>query len=674
MAPVPSRCRRTAGLAAALLTGLAALGGIAGPLTAAAEPSPPAVPSPPAAGASSAAAPAAGATGSAPAAIFPLSEVRAGLTAVARTVFAGEQVEEFKVEILGVYEDFAGPDLDVILARLVGERVEHTGVVAGMSGSPVYVDGRLMGALSYRIGSFPKDPIAGITPIEKMLPLLGMPAGDRGARRPVLVDPLRWSLPLLPEDALAVVDFLPPEAPAPAGGYDRAADSAGMPAIWPAPGSAPAQALRPIDTPLVFSGLDPAVLAAYSTPLRALGLLPVQGGAAGRLPAGEPRPTRFEPGSAIAAQLARGDVEISATGTVTYLSGREVLAFGHPFLRSGFTAIPFAPARVLMTVASLSDSFKLAAPGDSVGLLRQDRLTAVAGRLGEPAEMIPIRLSIRTAGAPSRDLAFEVFDDPVWSPLVIEIATTGSLVNAIDFSLPATVDLRASLRFEGHPEVRLQNIFSGSGAPLNVQQTAIRYVTSVFSLLYANRFETPRVRGLDFEIEQRPERLYTVVEDLWLSRTEALPGDALTVRVFLRPYRGERVHRDFDLQVPAGLSAGPLSVLVGSGQAFQRRDQRLTQLRLAQSESLDQMIQVIGGLPRYDGLYLRLVRRSEGGVLRQRLAPALPPSVLEVLRSSETSGDFAPHNEEVLVEKRITLDGAVFGARQAELRVKGDSS
>jgi hypothetical protein len=634
--------------------------------------------------------------------IFPLREVQPGIVAVARTVFAGEEIEEFELDILGVYEDFAGPDQDVILARLRGDKLQHTGVAAGMSGSPVYADGRLMGALSYRVGSFAKEPLAGITPIEKMLPLLSLPAEKPPASRQAVADPLRWQLPLLPEDDVAVVEFLPAKlstsgARGAAGGAPPgwAADSpwrgfgiefgslAGIGQLpsargsaWGAGGGLPLEgvsqlaSLTPIDTPVSVSGVDPAVLGAYAGALRGLGLLPVQAGSAGRLPAGASRPTRFEPGSAIAAQLARGDVEISGTGTLTYLHDGAVLAFGHPFLRTGPTHLPFAPARILMTVPSLDSSFKLAAPGESLGVLRQDRLTAIAGRVGEQADMIPVRLSVRAAGAAPRTLAFEVLQDPLWGPLVMEIATSGSLVNAVDFSLPSTVKLRGALRFEGYPEVRVENIFSGPGAPLTVQQAAIRYLSSVFALLYANRFETPRVREVAIEVEHRPERIFTVVEDLWLSRSEAAPGETVTARVFLRPYRGARLQREFQFRVPAGLSDGSLSVLVGGGQAFLRLDERQRKQRLAQSESLAQMIGVLAELPPNDGLCLRVVRRSDGGILKNRLAPGLPPSVLEVLGSSETSGDFVRLDEMVLDEQRVTLEGPVFGGRQAVLRIR----
>ncbi len=621
----------------------------------------------------------------APVPIFPLEEVRPGMMAVARTVFAGEEIVEFSLEILGIHENMVGPGQDVIVARLVGEQVEHTGVVAGMSGSPVYVGERLVGALSYRFGSFAKDPLAGITPIENMLPLLEMESTAAAAS--VHVDPRSWTVPLLPALPGVAVDLAPEgeawnesDRPVVNGSGSlweivasqhspRGAAAGPASAVTSAPrGGA---ALRPIETPIVFGGLDPSVLSAYSGRLRRLGLLAVQGGTAGGAGSAGSEPPPFEAGSPISAQLARGDVDISASGTVTYVSDGKVLAFGHPFLRRGTTEIPFAAGRVIVTVASLENSFKMTVPwGESLGVLRQDRLTAVAGQIGEEAELIPVELSVDSAGMPPRHLSFEIFRDPTWAPLILEIALAGSMVNALDFSRPSTVSMEAVLKFEGYPEFRLNNLFSGMGAPLTVQQTAAGYLTSIFAVLYANRFETPRVRGLEVAIRQVPSFNFTAIEDLWLSSSRVAPGEEVTLRVFLRPYRGERTHHDFVLRVPASLPEGKISIIAGGGQSLWMYEQALLRTRLTQSETLEQMMQVLENLPRFDRLYVRLVRKSAGGVLKDRLAPALPLSVMRVLRSAEVRGDFTPVREETLSEDYITLDGTVYGGRRLTLRVK----
>ncbi|MEE9219689.1 MAG: hypothetical protein V3U98_11550, partial [Acidobacteriota bacterium] len=548
-------------------------------------------------------------------------------------------------------------------------------------------EGRLLGALAYRFGTFPKEPLAGITPIEKMLPVLELPQTEPA--RLAHVDPRRWSLPVLPAVAGAVVDFGDEESEG-ASAREYAGTAPRNPDLWElAAGLQPSasgiaagdpgagfrwrggggELLRPIETPLVFSSIDPSVLSLYRDRLRRLGLFPVQGGAAASA-AGAPKATRFEAGSPIAAQLVRGDIDVSASGTVTYLSEGKLLAFGHPFLRSGSIDMPFAAARVLVTVPSLDNSFKMTVSGESLGVLRQDRLTAIAGQVGEPAEMIAVRLAIDSAGSAPRNVSFEVFRDPIWAPLVLEIAMASSLVNALDFSLPATVSLEGVLRFEGHPDFHLANVFSGPGTPLTVQQTAARYLTSIFAVLYANRFETPRLRGIEVQIEQRPERRFVVVEDLWLSRTRVAPGETVTARAFLRPYHGERYHRDFEIRIPPGLPPGRVSVLIGGGQAIQAHTQRLLRVRLMQSETLDQMMEVLSDLPRYDRLYARLVRRSRGGILKQREVPGLPPSVSRVLRSSEVRGDFTPHREEILLEQHADLDGTVYGGRRMVLRVE----
>ncbi|MCZ6777400.1 MAG: hypothetical protein O7F16_00415, partial [Acidobacteria bacterium] len=260
--------------------------------------------------------------------------------------------------------------------------------------------------------------------------------------------------------------------------------------------------------------------------------------------------------------------------------------------------------------------------------------------------------------------------DPTWAPLILEIALAGSMVNALDFSRPSTVSMEAVLKFEGYPEFRLNNLFSGMGAPLTVQQTAAGYLTSIFAVLYANRFETPRVRGLEVAIRQVPSFNFTAIEDLWLSSSRVAPGEEVTLRVFLRPYRGERTHHDFVLRVPASLPEGKISIIAGGGQSLWMYEQALLRTRLTQSETLEQMMQVLENLPRFDRLYVRLVRKSEGGVLKDRLAPALPLSVMRVLRSAEVRGDFTPVREETLSEDYITLDGTVYGGRRLTLRVK----
>jgi hypothetical protein len=446
-----------------------------------------------------------------------------------------------------------------------------------------------------------------------------------------------------------------------------------MPHAGTAAASGSGATLRPIETPIVFGSLDPAVLSAYSGRLRRLGLLPVQGGSAGGVGAASADAPRFEAGSPIAAQLARGDVNISASGTVTYVSGGKVLAFGHPFLRRGTTEMPFAAARVIVTVPSLEDSFKMTTPwGESIGVLHQDRLTAIAGQIGEPAKMIPVKLSVDSAGTPTRSLSFEIFRDPLWAPLVLEIAMAGSMVNALDFSMPASVSMEAVLKFEGYPDFRFSNLFSGEGAPLTVQQTAARYLTSMFAVLYGNRFELPRVRGLEVSIRQQPSYQFTAIEDLWLSRSSVAPGEEVTARVFLRPHRGERTYRDFVLRVPASQPEGRVSIIAGGGQALLKHEQKLLQVRLTQAETLEQMMEVLEDLPRFDNLYVRLTRSSEGGVLKERVAPALPPSVMRILRSSEVRGDFTPYRQETLSEERVTLEGTVFGGRRLTLRVEKD--
>ena len=291
--------------------------------------------------------------------VFPLDQVHRGLRGVAYTVFEGTQPEAMEVEILGILHNAIGPGQDMILARLVGAKPEYTGVVAGMSGSPVYIDGKLLGALSYRIGQFSKEPIAGITPIAQMFQVRDQPAAPAIGT------------------SLASADH--PENPAhsAASGATPVADSA---------------TVQPIETPLVFTGFSPEAIKLWQDNLPSAGLTAMSGIGGGSSTQAQPEP--IVPGSAISAVLVRGDLDISATCTVTYIDAKQLLACGHPITQYGPVAMPMTKAEVLATLASPLNAFKIINTTETVGSFTQDRQSAIGGLLGATARMIPVSVSI----------------------------------------------------------------------------------------------------------------------------------------------------------------------------------------------------------------------------------------------------------------------------------------
>src|SRR5271168_1545389 len=303
---------------------------------------------------------------------FPLAEVKRGMRGVAYTVFEGVNPEPMQVEILGILKDALGPGQDMILARLHGDRPEYTGVVAGMSGSPVYIDGRLVGALSYRIGQFSKEPIAGITPIEYMLQVRDEDGG--GAAEPEMKQTAGEAL---------------------------------------SQSQAPMQAM---ETPLMFGGFSQETVARFGDRFRAMGLTPVAGLGGADAKAAQPEP--LVPGSAVSAVLVRGDLSLAGTCTVTYVDPKRLLACGHPITQFGPVDMPMTKAVVLTSLASPLNSFKIINTTETVGAFTEDRASAIMGRFGVQARMIPVEVDVvppagadKSVPAQTKTFHFEVLDN-----------------------------------------------------------------------------------------------------------------------------------------------------------------------------------------------------------------------------------------------------------------------
>src|SRR5437667_11967196 len=320
-----------------------------------------------------------------PADILPLEQIHAGMHGVAYTVFQGTKPEAMDVEVLGVLKNANGPKGDVILVRLGGAKAEYTGVVAGMSGSPVYLNGKLAGALAFRIGEFSKEPIAGVTPIAEMLEINAM---DRS--------PVSSSLP-----ARSSTD---------------APSKTATPGVSTLPSQNFANYLRPIEAPLVFSGFSEDTVQRFAPRFAAAGIVPVMG-TGSVSDAKQPEP--LEPGSAISAILVRGDMDIAATCTVTYMDAKHLLACGHPLLQFGLVDLPMTKAQVVATVPSPLNAFKIVNATEPVGAFVQDRHTGIMGEFNKQPDMIPVTLNIH-GGPSTKKFHYEVLNNAPLSPLAMK--------------------------------------------------------------------------------------------------------------------------------------------------------------------------------------------------------------------------------------------------------------
>jgi hypothetical protein len=603
---------------------------------------------------------------------LPVEAIRPGMEGTGRTVFQGDRMEEFRVEILGVMKNAIGPRQDLILARLHGAQVEFAGVVAGMSGSPVYVDGKLIGAVSYRIGQFAKEPIAGITPIADMVRLSESIRTDPPTPpAPGRVAPGRAAASGLFGRFLADAPetgggpaFADGDGPAPGAGGWLAPAAAPASAGGIAPAAAPA-GLQPIGVPLVCSGCDAAVLDYYAPIFRASGLEPAAGGGVEATVAALP----LVPGNPIGGALVTGDLSVTGIGTLTHVDGNRVYAFGHPMLGSGPLRMPMTQARVLLTFASSAASFKIANATAPVGTIVQDGLTAIVGEIGAPPPALPVQVRV-AAPAGRREFRYDVLRHRAWSPVLSALVTANSLARTTEYDATASLALAVRLDVEGHGPVTFEDLYAGASAAQPVHLQAANDVGSLMNVLANNRFEEAEVRSAVVDIEALPEARIASVAWVRASRNDVRPGETVRVTAAVRPFRGEERRVDFDVTVPEDTRPGEVEIAVGSGPAIDGLERQVLQRQVMQASGIDDLLRLVGRQRKSRALHLRMTRRAPAAIVRSDVLPDLPLSVFSVYNNPRLSADTTLMSEAPILEMSRDLDVAVVGGRRIAIRVR----
>ncbi len=584
-----------------------------------------------------------------------VNEIRPGMVGIGRTVFDGTHVEEFKANIIGVLENVIGTHRNLILAKLEGGPLANTGVIAGMSGSPVYIDGRLIGAVSYALGSFSKEPIAGITPIAEMTDSTTLSeTRPPGAR--VHVD-----YPLTRDTLIAAfrkaLNWNRPFA-------DRPNDArlTGVSAVAGLGGPQLGTLLRPIATPLVMSGFEPDLADLFSGAFEDQGFVPT-GGSAGGFHSGEkPFDGPLKPGDAVGVMLVGGDLQFGGTGTVTHIDGDRVYAFGHPMYNLGPTEFPMTRAYVYTVLPSLFSSMKLSSTGDIIGTFTQDRATAIAGRLGAGPHMIPLTISLESERAPTHTFHFDIVNDQLLGPLMTYASILNTLGSYERQFGSATFAVRGKATLKKHGPIAFDNLFSGDQASTG----AAAYVVAPVTYLMGNDYEKVDVEGIDVTIATTEESKTATLERVWLDDPRPRAGRSVPLKVLFRTYRGEEVVRTLPIDIPSNAS-GTLSILVSDGARLGLAEQR--EARLAQPRTVDQMIKSLNKARRNNTLYVKLLGSDAGAVVNGELLSSLPPSVLGVLEGDRNGGNFNPVHSATLGEWELPTEHAVAGSRTLTITV-----
>ena len=583
--------------------------------------------------------------------LMPVDDIRPGMVGIGRTIFRGSELEEFKVHILGVLRNIQGPRRDLILAKLEGGPLADTGVAQGMSGSPVYVDGRLIGAVSYSIGAFPKEAIAGITPIEEMKDATGMTRRTAAAQA-------RLDLPITREGLAAALNAT----------YARLAPFAARPSDvqtigLPAAAAQLSTMLRPIATPVIMSGFDPATVDLISGPFREAGFTPSAAGAASKPPVDAPAGPLRE-GDAVGITLIGGDIEMGATGTVTHIDGDRVYAFGHPLFNLGPAEFPMTRAYVYTMMPSLMTSFKISSLGETIGTMQQDRATAIAGTLGKGPAMIPMRVTLESqrgqgaqASTTSRTFTFQLVNDQLFTPLLAYVAMFNTLGTYERQFGAATFTIKSRARITGHGDLTVEDVFTGD-SPILGAATA---VAGPITMLLSNDIEPVSLDGLDITVASSETPRSATIERVWIDEVRPRAGRSIPLKVLTRSYRGEETISTVPIDIPANAS-GQLSVLVTDGRQLNAIEQRELR-RSLQPQSIAQMMRVLNATRRNNRIYIRLLTGTPGAVVNGEALTALPPSVLAVLEGDRNGGSFTPIRSAALGEWEIPMNAAVVGSR-----------
>src|SRR5580658_2594636 len=583
--------------------------------------------------------------------IITISQIHAGMRGVAYTVFEGVKPEAMEVEVLGVLHNVNGPKGDIILVRLHGQKVEYTGVVAGMSGSPVYLDGKLAGALAFRIGEFSKEPIAGATPIADMLEINALdqsPAEDSVAVKPALNNVAgKTSTP--GDSALPAV--MQPDSMQ----SDSAAASV----------NGFANFLKPIETPLVFNGFSEEAIQLFSGQLGAAGIVPVMG--AGSV-SDDKQPEPLEAGSAVSAVLVRGDMNIEATCSVTYVDSQRLLACGHPLLQFGSVDLPMNKAQVLATLASPLNAFKIVNTTEPVGTFVQDRHTGIMGVFDRQPEMIPVTLSIHS-GTGVKQFHYEVLNNPKLTPVALMVTVFNALHGVNEFGEEITYRLAGSIDVKGFPEVTMRNMFAPAE---NGQPAAMQAATSLgerFGRIYDNPYNAPAIEGVKLDFELVRERRWARLESARTDVTEARPGDNITLETVLAPYRGERIVQQIPVKIPTSASKGTLRILVSDGETLDR----VGHANPAFGRKLDlaSTIALLNKEHSNNRLYVSLLEADPEARVGDKVMPTLPISIMNVMDGMRGNQEMVVSGESSVDETATApLDYVVSGVQLLTITVK----
>ncbi len=581
---------------------------------------------------------------------FPLADVKPGMKGTARTVFSGTEAEEYQVEIIGIVPGAVGPKQDMIVGRISGGSANRTAVFAGMSGSPVYIDGRLVGAIAYSF-PFSKEPICGITPIDQMLSIFEQKQIKREAKEPRAVSfaelaSTDWKMSF-PSGTIVSNSFL-----------TNVSSNSVL-------NSLAGQSFQPIATPIAFNGFSQETLNRFAPQLLSVGLFPVSavGGAARISPLKKADEKTLQGGSSVSMALVRGDSSMAASGTVTMRDGDKIYAFGHPFLSLGISDLPMSESSVVTVIPNVNNSFVIAVPNQMVGTMTQDRATGVFGKLGQSPKMIPVKINLETSRGQTETFNFEIAKDDFLTPILLNMTIYNSVVANERGLGDSMIELKGEIKVKNQQPIKLDRRFAGASAV----PTAAASVSIPVNALLDSRFDNVEISEVNLNLTSVDGSKIAMLERIALDRTEVKAGETVEVQAFVRTDTGRIFAQKIPVSIPLDTPAGMLTVTVGDGNAM---NQTATTRQFVPKD-LSELIRVINEIKKADRLYVQTNRVTNGAIIGASEMPNLPPSMLATLNNDRAAGGIKPSLLTVLTEQELApADFIVSGQQSLTIEVK----
>ena len=575
---------------------------------------------------------------------MPLSQVKPGMKGRGKSVFQGKAIEDFEAEILGVLENHS-PKRNIILARLKGRGLESTGIIAGMSGSPVYVDGKLIGAVAYGF-SFSKEAIAGITPIGEMLAIETAPAEPRtGAAAPIILreDTSQQEL---------------------SGAYLRMMESSPGPAK-------PGSMFAPLELPLVLGGFSAGAFERARAFFGPMGFLAVRGGSGGQIrPSGAPAEPSLREGDAVGVQFVGGDLDISAVGTATYVDGTKILALGHPVYNLGNVDYAMTRAEIIAVMPSLESSSKLASAGPVIGRFSQDRTGGAAGEVGVMPRLIPLNIGLQIGPSSRKDFKLRLVADKFLSPALINMAVSGLVTSEERSYGDISLDFQADVFLDkGGPGVHLEDVFSGSydNPPVNLSGL----LASVVHYLLNNEFKDVGIFRIDLNVKSLAENRQASLKRVLLDKYEVTPGEPILLKVFYRTQKEENLMEEVTVVAPALPAGSEFHILVGDAASIQQVERAQYRIQEFVPRSLDQLVRLLSNLRKNNRIYFRIMTPKPGLFLKGEELPNLPPTLKTMFASPRASAaGLTEITRSTLGEYQIAIPYVFKGGATIPVRIR----